>query len=86
MYCQSMGDFVKIHTKEKVYISSDTLKNIIEQLPNDRFVRIHKSYIISLEAVKYIEGNQVKIEDDFLPIGLTYKESLMAALDIRSDT
>ena len=60
-YIKSMGDFVKIHTIGKVFISSDTLKNIETQLPNNQFVRIQKSYIISIEAFNYIEGNQVKI-------------------------
>jgi DNA-binding LytR/AlgR family response regulator len=83
-YIQSMGDFVKVHTGEKVFISSETLKNISSQLPEKQFIRIHKSYIISLEAVKYIEGNQVKIDDEYLPIGLTYKEDLLRALDIKN--
>lgn len=85
IYIQSMGDFVKIFTKEKVYISSDTLKNISAQLPDQQFIRIHKSYVISLIAFKYIEGNQVKIEDDYLPIGLTYKDRLLKALDIKNE-
>ena len=79
-----MGDFVKIHTQEKVYISSDTLKNIEAQLQPDMFVRTHKSYIISLTAFKYIEGNQVWIGEEFLPIGLTYKAALLKALDINN--
>lgn len=84
-FIQSLGDFVKIHTEDKVYISSDTLKHIATQLPDSLFVRIHKSYIISLNAFKYIEGNRVKIGDEFLPIGITYKEDLLKSLDIRKD-
>jgi len=83
-YFESMGDFVKIHTSEKTYISSDTLKNIAKQLPAQKFVRTHKSYIISIDAFKYIEGNQVKIDEEFLPIGLTYKENLLQILDIKN--
>ena len=86
LYIQSMGDFVKIHTPEKVYISSDTLKNIETQLPQKLFLRTHKSYIISLESVKYLDGNQVIIGKETLPIGFTYKEALLVALDIKSDT
>lgn len=85
-YIQSMGDFIKVFTKEKVFISSDTLKNIITQLPKSEFIRIHKSYVISLNAFKYIEGNQVIIGDETLPIGLTYKDALLKALDIHNDS
>jgi two-component system LytT family response regulator len=84
-YIQSMGDFVKIHTIGKVYISSDTLKNIETQLPKNQFVRIHKSYIISIEAFRYIEGNQVKIGEESLPVGQTYKDALLKALDIKNE-
>jgi two-component system LytT family response regulator len=84
IYIQSMGDFVKILTKEKTYISSDTLKNIAIQLPDQQFVRIHKSYLISLMAFTYIEGNQVKIGDEYLPVGLTYKDGLLKALDVKN--
>ena len=83
-YIQSIGDFVKIHTAEKVFISSDTLKNIETQLPSNLFLRTHKSYIIALESLKYLEGNQVIVDKEILPIGLTYKEALLKALDIKN--
>jgi len=85
-YIQSMGDFVKIYTDKKVYISSDTLKNVVKQLPDKIFIRIHKSYIISLNAFRYMEGNQIKIGDEFLPVGLTYKDELLKVLEIRNDS
>lgn len=84
-YIQSYGDFIKIHTKDKVFIESETLKNVEILLPPELFVRIHKSYIISVMAFKYIEGNQVKIGDQMLPIGLTYRESLLRKLNIKSE-
>lgn len=85
LHIQSMGDFVKVITPEKTFISSDTLKNILEQLPEKQFVRIHKSYIISIDAFSYLEGNRVKVGEEFLPVGLTYKERLLTALDVRNE-
>lgn len=83
-YIQSLGDFVKIFTPEKVYISSETLKNIVQHIPTSDFIRIHKSYIISINSIQYIEGNQVKIGEVNLPIGPTYKEKLLQILDIKN--
>lgn len=85
-YIQSMGDFVKLFTHEKAYISSETLKNIAQLIPNSDFIRIHKSYIISINSIQYIEGNQVKIGEVNLPIGLTYKEKLLQILDIKNQS
>jgi DNA-binding LytR/AlgR family response regulator len=82
LYIQSMGDFLKVVTEVKTYISSETLRNMETQLPAKKFCRIHKSYIISVGAVQYIEGNQLKIGKEILPIGATYKDQLQKALDI----
>ena len=72
-YVQSYGDYVKIYTKEKVIIASETLKNM-EQYLKTHCIRIHKSYIVNKEAIKYVEGNQVKTHDIMLPIGQKYRD------------
>lgn len=75
-YIEAFGDFLKVRDKEKVHIISETMKNLESHLPSKLFVRIHKSYLINLSAVEFIEGNQVRIQGQFLPIGATYKEEL----------
>ena len=80
LFFESIGDFIKIHTREKVHISNETLKNIEKQMSPKEFVRIHKSYIISLKALKYLEGNQAVVDKHKLPVGGTYKENLMKLL------
>ena len=74
-YIESIGDYVKIHLPDKVLISAETLKGYEKLLPSIRFVRVHKSYIISLLHVDYLEGNQVNIAGQKLPIGKAYRES-----------
>ena len=80
LYFQSCGDYVKIFTKDKTLISHNTLKDIYSELPEYLFVRIHKSYIIPLKRISFIEGNCVYIDKESLPIGLSYKEGLLAIL------
>lgn len=80
LYVSGMGDFLKVHTNSKTHISSTTLKHFLSLLPPDRFVRIHKSYVISLRAFKYLEGNRVFLEDAELPMGSTYRDSLLKLL------
>ena len=75
-YVQSYGDYVKIYTKEKVIIASETLKNM-EQYLKTHCIRIHKSYIVNKEAIKYVEGNQVKTHDIMLPIGQKYRDDFV---------
>lgn len=80
LYFESIGDYVKVILKEgKNLIIADTLKKLEEALPAD-FIRIHKSYIISIPDLQYIEGNQVRLSDANLPIGQSYRDKLKKIL------
>jgi DNA-binding LytR/AlgR family response regulator len=79
-YLQSLGDYIKVHTNEKPLIVHNTFKNLLEQLPTKDFLRIHKSFVIALSKIQYLEGNQVKIANELIPVGLNYKEDLLKRL------
>ncbi len=81
LYFSAIGDYMKVHTPQKVLITKETLKNIETNLPSHQFIRIHKSYIIAVDAIQYIEGNQVKVNQALLPVGLTYKDKLLERLN-----
>ena len=51
-----------------------------EQLPSDLFIRVHKSFIIPVGRISYIEGNRLNIEGTMIPVGLVYREGLMKLL------
>ncbi|MGE0077934.1 MAG: LytR/AlgR family response regulator transcription factor [Bacteroidales bacterium] len=80
VYLQAIGDYVKVVTSEKNLLIHCTIKGLTEQLPTDEFIRIHKSFVISINRLEYIEGNQVRIHNENLPIGLNYKEELLKRL------
>jgi DNA-binding LytR/AlgR family response regulator len=61
-------------------MSKQTLTQFEEQLPVNKFIRIHKSYLLSLKAVKYLEGNEVALDSRKLPVGKVYRENLMKGL------
>lgn len=85
VYFNSIGDYLKIFLRKgKMIVTNETLKSIEASLPSSLFVRIHKSYIVSVRSIQYIEGNQVVTEDASLPIGLTYKEPLISRFGARS--
>ena len=75
-YIEGMKDYVKIYTKEKMIVTLHTMKFFESSLPKE-FLRIHKSYIINLDGIKSIAGNEVEIRNIKLPIGSSYKENLM---------
>ena len=75
-FISSIGDFVKIHTPSQTYISNLKLRQLEELLPSDEFIRIHKSHIVSISAINFLEGNQVQVEDQKLPVGYAYRATV----------
>ena len=61
LYIEDMKEYIKIVTIEKTYITHKSLTSLTEELPLDRFLRIHKSYTIALDKIKSIEGNRIQI-------------------------
>lgn len=75
-YIEAFGDYIKVVTSQAIHVSYSSLNKIIEFLPDQQFLRIHKSFIINLRHIQYVEGPLVRILDKELPVGITYKEAL----------
>ncbi len=77
-YIEGMGEYLKIHLdgEEAPVIVLYRMKNIEEELPQDRFLRIHRSYIIALDRVREARRNEVTLDDRTkLPVGESYRDS-----------
>lgn len=84
IFMESAGDYVKIITPAKTFIASETLKHFEQTLQAGDFIRIHRSYLISVSKIDYLEGNQVIIKGHELSVGRQYKEDLQNRLNIAS--
>jgi len=75
-YIEGLKDYAKIHlvNPDKNILSLITLKSLEEKLPGNKFMRIHKSFIISLEKVTSLTKNTVYIGDKMLPVSDQYKD------------
>jgi DNA-binding LytR/AlgR family response regulator len=76
-YIEGLGDYIKIYTKDKKLVTNLSMKKIETLLPAKKFYRIHKSYIISIDKIELIEGNMVKINNNKLPVGNSYRQEFM---------
>lgn len=73
-YLESLGNYVKVWEEQRFLLTSRTLSSFESQLPEDTFVRIHKSYILNKKFVHYIEGNTIRLKNGKqLPLGKNYK-------------
>ena len=76
LYCQAYGDYVRIKTVNDVFSTKSTLQNFITNLP-ETFVQIHRSYVLNVKYIDYIEGNMVVLQNESLPISSSYKDNLL---------
>jgi DNA-binding LytR/AlgR family response regulator len=84
LYLEALGDYIAFHTSQGKILSLERMKNMEEQLPQRNFLRIHKSYIINIDHIDYIERGRIIINKEYLPVGETYKEAVRRKLGIKS--
>jgi two-component system, LytTR family, response regulator len=75
-YIEALGDYVKVFTKTQTYTVLSTMKSMEDQLLNDVFFRVHKSFIINLKKVSKIKGSEVVIDQKMIPISRHKKQEL----------
>jgi DNA-binding LytR/AlgR family response regulator len=74
LYIMAESEYTELHLKEKKYLSSESLRYWEEFLPQNKFMRIHKSYVINTSKIVKVSGNKVYLENDkIVPIGRAYK-------------
>lgn len=83
LFIQSYGNFIKIFTPTKVYLTAETMKNVESTLPEHSFLRVHKSYLINTHKIDKIQTNCLFIEGTEIPIGNTYKQVLQQRLKLK---
>jgi len=82
-YIESVGDYIKVYTSDLPLLSYSSMKMIESKLPPGLFVRIHSGYIVSINAVKAVNGQLLELlNGTCLPIAKSRKEHLFSALRI----
>ena len=76
VYLEAMRDYTRITTATKQYLVLTTLNGILNKLPADIFVRIHRSYVVNRKKVDAIQKNKITIQSQVLPVGKLYKYAL----------
>jgi DNA-binding LytR/AlgR family response regulator len=77
LFAEALQNYVALHTRDRKLITYLTFKAVEEHLPHDRFLKIHKSFIVSIDKIDSIETNEVRIGSHRLPISRASKEEVM---------
>lgn len=76
LYIEGLGDYVKIFTASGPIVTYERLSYLEEKLPEEHFLRVHKSYIICADKVQSYSGSTVKVSGKQIPVGRMYKDRL----------
>lgn len=83
IYAESIRDYLKIVTNEKSFITYQRISYLEEKLPQDKFIRIHKSYIVATQKITTFRQDSVRIGKHELPVGRVYKRRLVELLNVK---
>jgi DNA-binding LytR/AlgR family response regulator len=83
LFCEGMKDYTQVYlvNKPKPIITLQNLKTFVSKLPADGFVRVHRSFVVSLSSIDVISKNDIVIGQKFIPIGESYRSNLFKIID-----
>lgn len=84
-FIEGMGDYRNVQTLSKKILTLQTFSDLENELPATQFCRVHKSYIVSIDKIRSIERNRIKIKDTLIPISDKYKERIYNLIGLKND-
>lgn len=81
IYVESLSDYIKIHLKDKVVITRETISNIEVKLPQKDFLRIHRSFIVAIAQINSFTNEYIEVKNKALPISRSYKQQVLDRLE-----
>jgi DNA-binding LytR/AlgR family response regulator len=76
LYVEGLNNYVLLHLPDERIATYQTLKELADTLPQPPFIRVHKSFIVSLNHVRLLDGNTLYVQDKLIPVSDTYREAL----------
>src|SRR5690606_16699748 len=80
LYLEASGNYVTFILKDKQLLSRSTILEVTNSLPVEKFVRVHRSYIVALDKIDKVDRYQVTIDKHTIPVGDAYSKNLAEAL------
>lgn len=80
LFIEGQHEYVTFHTKSKRITGLYSLKKLEDDLPNDKFIRVHKSFIVSIKNIEDIDKMNISVAGNKIPIGASYRDSLIERL------
>ena len=76
LFVEAYGNYTKVYLKEEMILSHEKISTLEALLTGENFLRVHKSFLIAVDKIKLIQGNQIHIGTHKIPIGQTYRSRI----------
>ena len=80
LYIESMKDYIKVFTRNNTLVTKQSISSVGEMLPEKDFVRVHRSFIVSLKKIRTFTSELIEIDSSEIPIGKIYRQSVLKML------
>ncbi|MGC4038514.1 MAG: LytTR family DNA-binding domain-containing protein [Chitinophagaceae bacterium] len=84
LYFEKEGNYITVHLKDRNILIRENMGDIFEMVSAADFIRVHKSYVVSIKHITMIEVHQLTVNNEKIPVGSTYREQLRARLGINN--
>ncbi|WP_431165123.1 LytR/AlgR family response regulator transcription factor [Tenacibaculum halocynthiae] len=81
LFIEASGNYTKIVLKNETITIREKISDVLEKLPSDNFLQVHKSFAIAIKYINKIDGNRIHIQEHAIPIGKLYKANLIKILN-----
>ncbi|WP_241237838.1 LytR/AlgR family response regulator transcription factor [Pseudoflavitalea rhizosphaerae] len=81
LYVEGLKNYLSIHTRAQRIITLQSMKQLEEALPPNRFLRVHKSYLVAMDKINSVERQEIHIGSTIIPVGSTYAENFFKQLN-----
>ena len=84
-FIEGLNEYIRIHTDNRRVVVKSSLQSIENKLPSEQFIRIHKSYIVSIPKIRAFNATTIELENAKLRIGRNYKNQVFSALHYKQE-
>jgi two-component system, LytTR family, response regulator len=81
LFIEGMRDYRQIHTTDKKIMTLETFGELESKLPSNQFVRVHKSFLVSLNKIESVERDRIKIQKELIPVSDTFRENFYLSIN-----
>jgi DNA-binding LytR/AlgR family response regulator len=81
LYVEAFGNYSKVHLRQEMILTHEKISTLETLLPEESFLRVHKSFIVAKDKIRLIQGNMIHLEGHTIPVGQTYRSRIAKLLN-----